>query len=418
MAGELQAGRRRILVAGGGAAGFFAAIACAEADPRAEVTVHEATARPLAKVRISGGGRCNVTHACPDVGEFARNFPRGSSELIGPLHRFGPAETVAWFLERGVELKTEGDGRVFPVTDRSSTVVDCLLAAARRAGARLHTGSRVSAIARRPGDAGGRLAVTLAERGVVMADRVLIATGGGGASAGLGIAASLGHSVAPPVPSLFTFHVADPRLKGLEGVSARLAGVWVPGLGLRESGPILVTHSGLSGPAVLRLSAWGARELRGAGYRFALGVNWAEPRTREQAGADLDSRRAAQPRRRVTSANPFGLPARLWERLAAAAGVAPTTTWGALSNEALRALAGQATACEFLVEGKTMNKEEFVTCGGVRLEEVDMATMASRICPGLHFAGEVLDIDGITGGYNFQAAWTTGWQAGRAMALP
>src|SRR5271169_3190777 len=195
MAGELQAGRRRVLVAGGGAAGFIAAIACAEADPRAEVTVHEAAGRPLAKVRISGGGRCNVTHACADVGDFARNFPRGSRELIGPLHRFGPAETVAWFRQRGVELKTEDDGRMFPVSDRSATVVDCLVEAARRAGARLHTGSRVSAVARPPGDAGGRLAVTLPGLGVVLADRVLIATGGGGASAGLGIAASLGHSV-------------------------------------------------------------------------------------------------------------------------------------------------------------------------------------------------------------------------------
>ncbi|MGA2018392.1 MAG: NAD(P)/FAD-dependent oxidoreductase [Opitutaceae bacterium] len=418
MAGASQPGRRRILVAGGGAAGFFAAIACAEADPLAEVTLHESTARPLSKVRISGGGRCNVTRACPDPGEFARGYPRGSRELIGPLHRFGPAETVAWFAQRGVELKTEEDGRMFPVTDDSATVTDCLVRSARAAGARLLTGSGVRAVARLPAGADARFLVELAAGAAVGADRVLIATGGTSGSAGLSIASSLGHSVAPPVPSLFTFHVDDARLKGLAGVSAPSAGVSVRGSGLRESGPLLVTHSGLSGPAVLRLSAWGARELHAAGYRFALCVNWAEPRTREQARSELESCRGAHPRRRVSSGNPFGLPARLWERLAAAAGIAPGTTWATVTAEAMRALAGQAAACEFAVEGKSMNKEEFVTCGGVRLDEVDMATMESRICPGLYLAGEVLDIDGITGGYNLQAAWTTGWQAGRAMARP
>ena len=418
MVGAPIAERRRILVAGGGAAGFFAAIACAEADPRADVTLHEATAHPLAKVRVSGGGRCNVTHACPDPGELARGFPRGSRELIGPFHRFGPAETVAWFRDRGVELKTEKDGRMFPVTDDSGTVVDCLMRAAAKAGARLFTGSGVKAVSRAPGDAGGRFAVALSGGGEVRADRVLIATGGGRVSAGLSIAAGLGHSIAPPVPSLFTFHVDDPRLKGLEGVAAPAAAASVLGTRLRECGPVLVTHWGLSGPAILRLSAWGARELHAADYSFTLAVNWAEPRTADEARAGLEADRAAHPRRQVSSANPFGLPSRLWERLVAAAGIAPGTTWAAVTKESLRALALQATASEFAVAGKSLNKEEFVTCGGVRLGEVDMATMESRICPGLHFAGEVLDIDGITGGYNFQAAWTTGWQAGRAMARP
>jgi len=418
MAGASMAERRRVLIAGGGAAGFFAAITCAEADPRAEVTLHEATARPLSKVRVSGGGRCNVTHACFDAGELADNFPRGSRELIGPFHRFGPAETVAWFKERGVELKTERDGRMFPVTDDSSTVVGCLVRAAGKAGARLLTCSAVKAVSRTPGGPAGRFAVALSGGGEVLADRVLIATGGGGASAGLSIAASLGHSIVPPVPSLFTFHIDDPRLKGLEGVCAPSAGASARAMRLSEVGPVLVTHWGLSGPAILRLSAWGARDLHAAGYNFALAVNWAEPRTPEQAKAELESDRAAHPRRRVSSANPFGLPARLWERLAAAAGIESGATWASVSNDSLRVLALQATASEFAVSGKSMNKEEFVTCGGVRLDEVDMATMESRICPGLHFAGEVLDIDGITGGYNFQSAWTTGWQAGRAMAGP
>jgi hypothetical protein len=230
------------------------------------------------------------------------------------------------------------------------------------------------------------------------------------------LAAALGHTVIPTVPSLFTFHVDDPRLKGLEGVAAAAAAAAVQGMRLRECGPILVTHWGLSGPAILRLSAWGARELHDSAYRFTLLVNWADPRTTEQARTALEAERSAHPRRQVSTANPLGVPARLWERLAAAAGVAPLATWAGVSNETVRALALQATASEFAVSGKSMNKEEFVTCGGVSLAEVDMVTMESRVCPGLYFAGEVLDIDGITGGYNFQSAWTTGWQAGRAMA--
>jgi predicted Rossmann fold flavoprotein len=226
----------------------------------------------------------------------------------------------------------------------------------------------------------------------------------------------MGHTIVPPVPSLFTFHVDDPRLKGLEGVAAGAASAAVPSMRLREGGPVLVTHWGLSGPAILRLSAWGARELHAAGYRFTLVVNWAEPRTPDQARSALEAERLAHPKRRVSTANPFGIPSRLWERLVGAAGIGAEAAWSGVSNEGLRALAQQAAASEFAVSGKSMNKEEFVTCGGVSLAEVDMATMESRVCPGLYFAGEVLDIDGITGGYNFQSAWTTGWQAGRSMA--
>jgi predicted Rossmann fold flavoprotein len=410
-------GHRRILVAGGGAAGFMAAIECASSDPLADVSIHEATAHPLAKVRVSGGGRCNVTHACFDAREMAKSFPRGSRELVGPFSRFGPADTVAWFADRGVELKTERDGRMFPVTDDSATIVDCLMGAARKAGVRLFTGSAVRAVSRVPEDPQGRLCASLSDGQQVPCDRVLIATGGTKGPAGHSIAEGLGHSIEPPVPSLFTFHVDDPRIKGLEGVAAPSATASVPGTRLRESGPILVTHWGLSGPAILRLSAWGARELHAAGYRFTLAVNWAGAFTTEQARSSLDADRAAHPRRQVSTANPFGLPSRLWERLVTAAGVASEATWAGVSNDLLRALNVQLTASEFSVTGKSMNKEEFVTCGGVRLGEVDMATMESRVCPGLYFAGEALDIDGITGGFNFQSAWTTGWQAGRAMAL-
>jgi predicted Rossmann fold flavoprotein len=401
----------RIVVAGGGAAGFFAAITCAEANPRADVSLYEATAHPLAKVRVSGGGRCNVTHACFEPAELVKRFPRGSKELLGPFHRFGPRDTIAWFAARGVELKTEDDGRMFPITDDSATVVECLRQAAEKAGVRILTRCGVASVAR----LGAGFSVALTTGKTVGAERLLLATGGTKGSAGTTIAAALGHTITPLVPSLFTFHVDDPRLRGLEGVSVKLAGASVRGTKLRAEGPVLVTHWGLSGPAILKLSAWGARELHDFDYRFTLGVNWAWPRTLKQTGDELAAERRDHPKRQVATTNGFGLPARLWERLAAAAGLAPNAIWAGISNDALRALVGQVAAGEFAVAGKSMNKEEFVTCGGVMLREVDFTTMESRVCPGLYLAGEVLDIDGITGGFNFQSAWTTGWHAGRAM---
>ncbi|HEY1848411.1 MAG TPA: NAD(P)/FAD-dependent oxidoreductase [Opitutaceae bacterium] len=404
-------GRRRVVVAGAGAAGFFGAIACAQSPSRPDVTLLEATAHTLAKVRISGGGRCNVTRDCPDPREMARGYPRGSRELLGPLTRFGTADTVAWFRSRGVELKTEADGRMFPVTDDSATIANCLLRAASEAGVRLRTGCGLRALLRASG--GLRAELTTGEE--IEADRVLIATGGTRGSAGLGVAQSLGHSVTETVPSLFTFHVDDPRIRGLEGLACPAAAS-VPGTKLFEEGPVLVTHWGLSGPGILRLSAWGARELHQSGYRFVVRINWAAPRTAEVARSQLEVARTSEARKQVANANPLGIPARLWERLVAAAGVAPAALWGGASNDAIRALALQATTCDLQVAGKSMNKEEFVTCGGVSLAEINMATMESRLCPGLYFAGEILDIDGITGGYNFQSAWTTGWQAGRSMA--
>ncbi len=408
---------RRILVAGAGAAGFFAAITCAEGDPSAEVTLLELTAHPLAKVKVSGGGRCNATHACFDPLELAKNYPRGSRELIGPFNRFGPTETIAWFKCRGVELKVESDGRMFPVTNDSGTIVACLEGAARKAGVRLLTGMGLSSLEALPGPDGSRFRATLSTGEAFIARSVLLATGGVKAGSGMSLAATLGHKVEPPVPSLFTFHIDDPRLLGLGGVSAPRVSVAAQGTRLREVGPILVTHWGLSGPAVLRLSAWGARELNALGYRFTLAVNWAEPETPGRVRHLLERDRSAHPKRKVSTANPFGLPARLWERLVAAAGIHADATWASISNDALHGIVSQVTSSEFSVSGKSMNKEEFVTCGGVNLSEVNMATMESRLCPGLYFAGEVLDIDGITGGFNFQAAWTTGWQAGQAMAI-
>jgi predicted Rossmann fold flavoprotein len=404
----------RILIVGGGAAGFFAAIHAAEAAPGARVCLYEATAHPLAKVRVSGGGRCNVTHACPEPRELVKRYPRGGRELLGPFTRFGPRDTIAWFEARGVTLKTEADGRMFPDTDDSATIIAALRTAADRAGVRLFTSMGVRSLARAPDGAG--FDVIFTDDSAATFDRVLLATGGNKGSAGLAIAAALGHAIEPPVPSLFTFHIADPRLVGLEGVSVPDAATSVPDAKLAERGPLLVTHWGLSGPAILKLSAWGARDLAARDYRFPLLVSWTGE-TLAKTTETLVAWRLANPRKQITTLNPFALPSRLWERLVAAVpGLAPDAQWAGVSKENLQRLAARIAASEFAVEGKSLNKEEFVTCGGIRLREVDFKTMESRLVPGLHFAGEMLDIDGVTGGFNFQAAWTTGWTAGRALA--
>ncbi len=418
---------RHIAVIGGGAAGFFGAIACAEADPSARVTLYEATAHPLAKVKVSGGGRCNVTHACFEPRELARRYPRGGRELLGALSRWQPRDTVAWFGARGVPLKTEADGRMFPISDDSQTIVDCLMAAAEKAGVKLLLQRGVKTVeggaptrpeadkaSREPGPPSFQL--TLTNGGSARCDRLLIATGGNKSNAGFAFARAFGHTLEPPVPSLFTFHIKDSRLAGLSGVSVEDAATAVPGTKLKERGPLLITHWGVSGPAVLKLSAWGARTLHDCAYKFPLHVNWLPGLKPDALFAALTTARSANPRKRIGTRCPLGLPLRLWERLIGAAGIGLEAQWTTVSDAALRALAAQTGAAEFAVDGKSMFKEEFVTCGGVRLTEVDFRTMESRLAPGLHFAGEVLDVDGITGGFNFQAAWTTGWLAGRAMA--
>ncbi|MET0263508.1 MAG: NAD(P)/FAD-dependent oxidoreductase [Rariglobus sp.] len=402
----------RVIVVGGGAAGFFAAIACAEANPAARVVLYEATAHPLAKVRISGGGRCNVTHACPEPRELVKRYPRGGRELLGAFHRFGPRDTISWFAARGVELKTEADGRMFPITDDSGTIVDCLRRTADQAGVKVYTTMGVRLVER----VDGIFRVEFTDNSVGDFDRLLLATGGNKSSVGSIIATELGHTIETPVPSLFTFHIDDARIRGLEGLTVPFAATAVKGTKLKDAGGLLITHWGMSGPAILKLSAWGARELSQQDYKFTLVVSWAEGRTVAEALETLTSARTANLRKQIATWNPFALPSRLWERLIIAAGITPEMVWTSVSNNSLQALAGQVAAAEFTVEGKSLNKDEFVTCGGVKLREVDFKTMESRACPGLHFAGELLDIDGITGGFNFQAAWTTGWLAGRAMA--
>jgi predicted Rossmann fold flavoprotein len=407
----------RVIVVGGGAAGFFGAIAAAEKlGSGGEVTIYEATAHPLAKVRVSGGGRCNVSHACFEPRELVKRYPRGGRELLGAFNRWQPRDTVEWFAARGVETKTEEDGRMFPVTDDSATIVEALMAAAAKAGVRLVTsmGVRKAEQLSRAG-APPSFWVTLTDGTGVRCERLLLATGGNRSSAGFMMAEAFGHAIEPLVPSLFTFHIDDARLIGLSGVSLPNATASIPGTKLRESGPLLITHWGLSGPAVLKLSAWGARELADRKYEFPLLINFAPPHTAESLRRELTAVRDKNSRKQITTWSPLPMPQRLWERLVTSAGIAATTVWSGVSNAALAPLATQLTGAELQVVGKSLFKEEFVTCGGVRLSEVDFRTMESRLCPGLHFAGEVLDIDGITGGFNFQAAWTTGWLAGQAM---
>ena len=402
----------QIIVIGGGAAGFFAAINAAELG--ASVIVLEKAPRFLEKVRISGGGRCNVTHADFEPRDFAARYPRGGPALLSPFSKFSAWDTVAWFAARGVKLKTEGDGRMFPVTDSSETIVDCLTNAALKAGVKLRRNCAVESVAK---TAAGRFELTLAGAPVetISCDRLLLATGGCRAAAAGQLAVTLGHTLVPPVPSLFTFQVETSWLRSLAGVAAD-AEVSVPAIKLRERGPLLVTHWGLSGPAILRLSAWGARALHDLNYQFPLRVNWLPETNAEKLNAEFQARRESAGARLLVNVPLFPLTARLWEQLVLAAGLARETRWAALSRGQAQALAQQLTRTEFQVTGKSLNRDEFVTCGGVPLGEVNFKTMESKLCPGLFFAGELLDVDGITGGFNFQAAWTTGFVAGQAMA--
>ena len=403
----------RIAIAGGGAAGFFAAIATAEARPQNEVRLFESSPQFLTKVRISGGGRCNVTHAALDPRTFSTRYPRGERSLIAALNRFSPEDTVSWFQQRGVRLKVEEDGRMFPVTDSSGTVIDCLMFEAKQAGVQLVARNGIEQARKL---ARGEFELSLADGSSTACDRLLLATGGSRAPTGARIAESLGHTLQPPVPSLFSLHIATEWLLTLPGISLSNVELSVPGTKLRERGPLLITHNGVSGPAVLRLSAWGARVLAERDYKFTLRVNWLPELSESVIAAELQARRSATPKRQVANSPIAPLPARLWEQLVTEAAIPAGTAWTTLTRPQALALTALLNRTELPVDGKSLNKDEFVTCGGVSLREVNFKTMESRIVPHLYFAGELLDIDGITGGFNFQAAWTTGWIAGRAMA--
>ncbi|MBG85811.1 MAG: aminoacetone oxidase family FAD-binding enzyme [Verrucomicrobiales bacterium] len=404
---------RDVIVIGGGAAGFFAAIACAEANPGLSVTILERGPRVLHKVLISGGGRCNVTHACFEPAEFVTRYPRGKRELLGPFHRHGAAWVVEWFQTRGVKLKSEEDGRIFPVTDNSETIASCLIQAAEDAGAAIRTRQSVTGVEQNPD---GSFHIRCSDEATWHCRKLMVATGGLKPGSPMDSLTSLGHSIEPLAPSLFTFHIDDARLADLQGLSVNDAEVSVLGTKLQERGPILVTHWGLSGPAILKISAWGARALQKLEYRFECRINWIPDAAYEEVLQGLKAMKNIEGKKQVAASRPFDLPRRIWERLVAQAGIQHGMTWSQAGAMALKKLAGELTACDFHVTDKSMNKEEFVTCGGVSLKEVDFKTMESRKVANLYFGGEVLDIDGITGGFNFQSAWTTGFIAGQAMA--
>ncbi|MBF2073110.1 MAG: NAD(P)/FAD-dependent oxidoreductase [Synechococcales cyanobacterium C42_A2020_086] len=410
--------RLKVIVIGGGAAGFFAAVVCAEAHPHAQVMLLEAGRRPLSKVRISGGGRCNVTHACFDPAALVQFYPRGGRALRGAFSRFQPQDTVAWFAQRGVALKTEADGRMFPITDDSETIVQCLQQAAQQASVEVRTAAIVTRVARTQPTPGFEVHLKSGE--CLRCDRLLLATGS--SPQGYQIAQQLGHTLEPPVPSLFTFTIADPMtelpLSDLAGIAVDPVQVrlTVPGCQpLQQTGAVLITHWGLSGPAILKLSAWGARLLHESHYQAALQINWLPRLKPDVVRQHLLDAKHQHPKRLIGTHCPFSLSRRLWHYLITRAGITANSRWADFSKAALHRLIIELTQGRYALQGKGIFKEEFVTCGGVRLSEVNFKTMESRCCPGLYFAGEILDIDGVTGGFNFQSAWTTGWLAGHAM---
>jgi len=397
-----------VIVAGGGAAGFFTAINVAERNPALKIALLERGKDVLGKVRVSGGGRCNVTHACFVPAELVKFYPRGEKELRGPFNRFCSGDTIEWFEKRGVALKTEEDGRMFPVTDSSQTIIDCFLAEAKKYKIDILTGQSIQSLYN------AETHWKIQTQGdTFTTPKLVMATGSNPKM--WEMMQELGHTIVEPVPSLFTFNIKDPRIKDLMGVSAQ-AGVKVKGSKLEASGPLLITHWGMSGPGILRLSAWGARELAGKEYRFAIIVNWLNDVDFSDCEETLKELKQEHAKKTVGKLCPFDFPKRLWESLVTAAGIVPDTRWADLNRNQLQALAGQLTQGEYQVNGKSTFKEEFVTAGGIALKEVNFKTMQSKFYENLYFAGEILDIDAITGGFNFQNAWTGGFIAAESIS--
>jgi predicted Rossmann fold flavoprotein len=398
------------IVIGGGAAGFFGACALARKSHERRVILLEKTKKLLTKVKISGGSRCNVTHDCFDPKKLATHYPRGSKELIGPFHSFGPKETIHWFQERGVQLKTEEDGRIFPVTDDSETIIQCLMQEAKDVGVEICLEEGVKHIM--PEKNSFTISCDSGEK--ITARSLLIATGSSRPM--YDIIASLGHTIQPPVPSLFTFNIPTSPLLDLAGISVHRIKVSIPRIGLEQEGPMLLTHWGFSGPAILKLSAWGARELAHEDYKAIVTINWLPELGYQALASKLEALRKECSKELVHSEARFGLPKNLFKRLAELSGIDSKKKWNDLSQKQLLAFAEILHRSSYAMDGKTTYKQEFVTAGGVLRSEVDFKTMQSKLLPALFFAGEVLDIDGITGGFNFQNAWTTSWIAAGAMA--
>ena len=409
----------KLIVIGGGAAGFFCAINAARLNPALDVTILEKSNKLLAKVRISGGGRCNVTHALEDITEMSKRYPRGQNFVKKTFHRFFTNDTVAWFAERGVELKTESDGRMFPVTDSSETIVNCLMQEVNRYGVQIRMNAGVEQIIR---EGNGWMIVT-EKKETLAADYLCIATGGYPKASQFQWILSTGHHIEDPVPSLFTFNLspgqpgrASHPITELMGVSVDKARVKIEGSKLSEDGPLLITHWGLSGPAILKLSAKGARAFKDMDYKFRVHINWMPGMSEQPLKDHLQSLRSSSPAKMIANLNFSGLPNRLWYFLLDISGIKSETRVADLNARSENALIRNLVDYVVDVKGKTTFKEEFVTAGGIDLSEVDPNTMMSRIHPNLFFAGEVLNVDGVTGGFNFQHAWTSGWIAAQAIA--
>lgn len=403
---------KQLVVIGGGASGFFCAVNAARLDPTLHVILLEKSAKLLAKVRVSGGGRCNLTHACFDREEMSRNYPRGQRFVKKAFHRFFTTDTIQWFEERGVAVKKEPDGRMFPASDSSESIINCLLKELNKYKVEVRMNAEVTGLKKTD----GRFLLHLGNGKTIEADAVCVAAGGYPKSAMFDWLTETGHTIEPPVPSLFTFNIPGHPVTGLMGVSVPAATVKISGMKLEETAPLLITHWGLSGPAVLKLSAKGARDLAARNYHFTVTVNWL-PGQQDQALAlkfrEIRQELAGQ---KLSLRNPFNLPQRLWELLLELSGISNEIRWADLPAKAQNKLVNNLVQCTFDVKGKTTFKEEFVTAGGISLQQIDVNTMQSKLVPGLYFAGEIMDVDGVTGGFNFQHAWTSGFIAACSVA--
>ena len=390
-----------IIIVGGGAAGFFTAINIVEKNPKLKVAILERGSEVLSKVRISGGGRCNVTHACFEPNELVKFYPRGEKELRGPFHQFCSGDTVEWFSNHGVELKIEDDGRMFPVSNSSQTIIDCFLKATQKLGITVLTGQSVQSIFKKY-----NLWKIETQNENYITEKLILATGSNPKI--WEMLQTFGHAIVTPVPSLFTFNIKDSRIKELPGVSAQVS-VKVKDTKLTSTGPLLITHWGMSGPAILKLSAWGARILSEKNYQFTIFVNWLNDIDTGDAEKILKDLKQEHAKKAVSKKSPFDFPNRLWESLVLASNIQEETKWADLSKIQLQNLANQLTNSSFQVNGKSTFKEEFVTAGGIDLKEINFKTMQSKLHENLYFAGEILNIDAVTGGFNFQNAWTSGF---------
>ena len=397
-----------LIIIGGGAAGFFCAVNAARINPFLKVVLLEKSMKLLSKVKISGGGRCNVTHALFDITEMSKRYPRGQNFVKKTFHQFFTTETIKWFEDRGVILKAEKDGRMFPVTDSSQTIIDCLMREANKYGVEIRLNSEVRSIKYEE----RMFQVQLSDSRLLTSDFVCLATGGYPKTSMFEWLKNLGHTVVEPVPSLFTFNLPKHPITELMGVSVENARVKIEATKLVEEGPVLITHWGLSGPAVLRLSAWGARELAVNNYQFIVHINWLPVFNEQSLKTEFQALRHSLVNKKLINHN-FSLPNRLWQFLLVQSGSNEEMRWSDIPAKVENALIKNLADYVVKVKGKTTFKEEFVTAGGINLKEVDANTMMSKIVPNLFFAGEVLDVDGITGGFNFQHAWTSGWIAAK-----